>query len=196
MNIFKQFMGCCCVLLGMGWSTAVLANPYEVAHTVRLADPLDTEDGKPQELQLIQLFDKDKDVIGYKMQLHTDVCLERICKKIEITLYWDANGKYVKLETPPNAPLTKNDHDEFTKGDYKTLDRILKNERSRLGSYPLSSFVDAYMSNGTDAVSGATQQRAAKEIVPGAAYSTWVIWRWVHGDVTREIKRLTAQVKS
>ncbi len=182
------------ILLCAG-SLAVTPSGYVVEHTVQLIDPVEL-DGLSREHHLVQHFNRDGEVVGYQMDLRIDVCLERICKMVEVTLFWDSDGNYQKLETPLKAPLTKHDHDLFTRSDYYKLDQILKDRDSMLGRYPLSFFVTASYDYGIDAISGATHKRAAGEIVSGAAYSTWVLWRWVHGDVTREMKRLSEQAES
>ena len=42
--------------------------------------------------------------------------------------------------------------------------------------------------------SGSTQKRATHTAVPGAAYSSWVLWNWVNGDIVTELQQLTEKV--
>lgn len=42
-----------------------------------------------------------------------------------------------------------------------------------------------------DADSSATPPDAKAAVVEGAAYTTWVLWRWVHGEVVEQLLALT-----
>jgi hypothetical protein len=189
----KNLRSILCVLLLFPFVLAYADR--EVEHTVDLVDPIDF-DADPQSYRITQVLSEEGDVERYRMILKADICLEKICKMVHVTLIWNAKGDYVGLETPADEPLTKNDHDPFTKSDYKRLHRILKNPRSPLGKYPLKNFVTSAEKEGLDGVSGATKKRSKNAIVPGAAYSSWVLWNWVNGDINDELERLTEEAES
>ena len=71
------------------------------------------------------------------MGLINKVCLDDVCKLVEVTLYWDAIGYYKRLEYPKGKPLTKLEHEPFTPDDYKKLDSILKDRTSILNDHSL-----------------------------------------------------------
>ena len=48
------------------------------------------------------------------MGLINKVCLDDVCKLVEVTLYWDEIGYYKRLEYPKGKPLTKLEHEPFT----------------------------------------------------------------------------------
>ena len=125
----------------------------------------------------------------YQMHLQTEVCPKGVCKLLDVTLFWDAVGNYLRLEYPKRLPLTKKDHDPFGKEDYEKLDSLLKDRRSILGSHPLEFFVveKPAASGGTDAVTSATPIAAKAAIVDGTAYTTWALWRWVNGEIVGKL---------
>ena len=130
---------------------------------------------------------------SYRMFLRTGVCLDGSCKMLDAVLKWDALGNYIGFEYENGAPLTKNHHDPFTEADYKKLDSILKDRRSILGTHPLNYFVgkpDPSMA-GVDAVTAATPKAARAAIVEGAAYSSWVLWHWVNGEIVDQLRSRT-----
>ena len=164
----------------------------ERVHRIRLPDPANYA-RDPQIYDVIQVLNESGRTEGYRMHLVTDVCFDRTCKIMEVTLTWDADGNYRSLETPENAPLTRINHTPFEPADYRRLDRILRDKRSVLGIYPMNMFVTAVSSNDLDGFSGATRKELSGAVVEGAAYSTWILWNWVNGDMVRELMRLTGE---
>ena len=47
------------------------------------------------------------------MELINEVCLDGVCKLVEVSMYWDALGFYKSLEYPEGKPLTKVEHEPF-----------------------------------------------------------------------------------
>jgi hypothetical protein len=132
-----------------------------------------------------------KDKLGfpyqYQIELVTPVCLDEKCELLRATLYLDVLGRYSHMSTPADYSLTKNEHDQFTKSDYQKLDEILCDQYSLLARHPLSDFLikDKAALQDVDAVSGATPLLLQDAVVPGAAYTSWVLWRWTN-DVLEE----------
>ncbi len=129
----------------------------------------------------------------YRLSLVTGVCPDQVCRPLIVTLFWDAIGNYTRLEYPENSPLTKSDHTEFSPRDCTRLNAILKDKRSILGTHPLSAFVwkSSPAEAEIDAVTAATPQTVQDAVVPGAAYTSWVLWRWVNGEITDKLQALT-----
>jgi hypothetical protein len=131
----------------------------------------------------------------YSLHLVAATCFDGKCKPLDVTLHWDAIGRYAGLETVPDRPLTRTEHDPFTKADYERLDAILRNPHSLLGRHPLTYFAPAKSpgahAHGVDAVTAATPATVRSSVVPGAAYSSWVLWRWVHGEIVDKLQAHT-----
>jgi hypothetical protein len=164
-----------------------------VACQLELKNPVHPE--RPSKNYPVQL---DLDERGfpreYSMPLLTDICLDRVCNPLEATLVWDAIGNFLRLEISPQSPLTKGNHDPFTPQDYERLHEILKHRESILGKYPLEAFVIPPVEsdeNEVDGVTSATPQSVQDAVVAGAAYSSWVLWRWVNGEAVDQLRKQT-----
>jgi hypothetical protein len=163
----------------------------EIRYELRLTDPVKPELG-PQPCEIIQTVDTNGFPQNYRMKLFSEVCLDRSCKVLEATLYWDALGRFLEIEHPPGKPFTKADHIEFTEADYAKLNSILKDTGSLLGTCPISSFSgkkDAQKD--ADGISGATAASIQSSVIKGAGYSSWVLWRWVNGAAHEQLIALT-----
>jgi len=128
--------------------------------------------------------------LEYRMFLRTGVCLDGTCKLLEATLYWDALGHFVRFEYPQGTPFTKWEHDPFSAADYENLHGFLADSLSILGTQPLGFFVVEKNKEGSadsDTETSATPADAKEAVVEGAAYTTWVLWRWVHGEVMAQL---------
>ena len=134
----------------------------------------------------------------YSLHLFAATCFDGKCKPLDVTLHWDAIGRYAGLDATPGRPLSRKEHDPFTKADYERLDEILGNPHSILGRHPLELFVPvkapAAHAHGVDAVTTATPASMRSAVVPGAAYSSWVLWRWVHGEIVDQLQARTREL--
>ena len=163
--------------------------PNDVSFDVTLVDPIFPDmAGLPYSVVL------QKDARGfpleYRMFLRTGVCLDGTCKLLEATLFWDALGRFARFEYPQGAPFTKTEHDPFTDAEYKQLHEFMADTRSILGTHPLSFFVVEPNKAGGgdwDSESSATPPDAKAAVIEGAAYTTWVLWRWIHGEVVGQL---------
>jgi len=168
------------------------SNIRRVDYELELIDPLHPD--LPAQSWMVQLALNDCGFPQeYRLHLLTGVCPDRVCQLLKATLIWDAAGNYLRLEVPPHAPLTKINHDLFLPGDYARLDRILKDKTSALGTYPLNYFnamPDSGVNN-VDGVTSATMKSVQDAVVPGAAYTSWVLWRWVNGEAVDKLRDLT-----
>lgn len=194
------------LMSGMVWGLAVLpfradaAEPDgessggagQEAFTVDLADPV-VPNAETNRYPVVLELDEKGFPVEYRMELFTGVCLEGVCKPLRVTLFWDALGHYSHLNYPMGDPLTKRSHEPFFPDDYELLDSILKNRDSILGHKPLTYFVRMHEdADDVDAVSSATMKEVQNAVVSGAAYTSWVLWHWVNGDMPKQLTARTA----
>lgn len=160
---------------------------------VELADPAFPE--RPVAVQrVVQFRDRNGFPMGYALRVVTEVCVDKKCQPVDVTLHWNALGYFERLECPPGKPLTKKEHVPFTAGDYAKLARILKDRDSILARQSLA-FLGQPLENlkGVDGLSGATPATVRESVVEHAAYTTWVLWRWANGELVGHLRRLTEQ---
>lgn len=132
--------------------------------------------------------------INYSSWIETPVCADSLCHLVLIHLYWDILGNFYKYELPADRPLTKFDHEEFTRKDHDKLYEILANTESPLRDYKKDDLIDQNVklkSEVADAVSGATNAGIKEDIIEGALYSTYTLWHIVNGPIAREILKRT-----
>jgi hypothetical protein len=163
---------------------AVPASVDSLAFPVELTDPVRPDSGAGTHKVVLSL-DKNGFPETYQLSLYIDVCLEKICKPLYVSLFWDALGDYKNFDHPEQHPFTKYDHAEFTPVDYETLDAILKDRNSLLGKHPLSFFVEQFTRDPAkvDAVTSATPQAIQDAVVKDAAYTSWTLWHWANGEI-------------
>jgi len=172
--------------------------PHDRSFEVTLPDPV-----HPDLLALPYPIVLQRDARGfpleYRMFLRTGVCVDGTCKLLEATLFWDALGRFVRFEYPQGTPFTKMEHDPFNAADYEKLHGFMADPRSILGTHPLGFFVVEHAEEGDedwDTESSATPPDAKAAVVEGAAYTTWVLWRWVHGEVVEQLLAQTNETLS
>jgi len=159
-----------------------------IPHELRLPDP--TRPDLPEQAYTIhQRFESAGNPVGFRFHLSGVVCLEEVCEPLDVILYWDAFGRFKKLVTPPGKPLTKNEHEPFTENDYQMLDRLLRNPHTVLADYTYKDI--AFPPDAVDGVSGATPTTVQAVVVPGAAYTSWVLWHWVNGALPPLLRAFT-----
>lgn len=163
--------------------------PDDVSFDVSLIDPVYPDmDALPYSVVLQK--DERGFPLEYRMFLRTGVCLDGTCKLLEATLFWDALGRFVRFEYPQGAPFTKMEHDPFTVADYEKMHAFMADTRSILGTHPLGFFVVEHAKEGDedwDTETSATPPDAKAAVVEGAAYTTWVLWHWIHRDVVEQL---------
>lgn len=131
---------------------------------------------------------------SYASLVETPVCEDSLCHLVQIKLYWDLLGNFLKYEVPEDRPLTKFDHDEFTPKDHEKLYEILSNTESPLRDYRKNDLIDHSIelkSEVADAVSGATNATIKDDVIEGALYSTYTLWHIVNGNIAKEIRKRT-----
>ena len=137
--------------------------------------------------------------IGYMSTLNKPVCEDTLCYNLVIKIYWDLAGGYLHYDTIPGIPLTKFDHKPFTNGDNEKLDEILRDKFSILGKLWKEDIINknnTKKASSVDAVTGATQESIRNSVVEGAAYSSFVLWQFVYGQVKDSIRTYTRSIYS
>ncbi|MCP4195999.1 MAG: hypothetical protein GY762_02520 [Proteobacteria bacterium] len=173
----------------------VPANANEV-QTIELTDPVCPEEAKRQHT-LSTYLDAEGFPSGYSMDLVNKVCLDDVCKLVEVTLYWDAMGFYQRLEYAEHQPLTKLEHDPFTPADYEKLDSILKDRGSILNDHSLgflateNNDADSAEEDDLDGVSKATPGAVKEAVVKDAAWTTWVLWKYANTEIVAMLQAMT-----
>ncbi|GAB6165450.1 hypothetical protein JCM19992_14500 [Thermostilla marina] len=184
---------------------------------VALPDPL-YPDQPPKQCRIEIALDRYGVPTTYRMRLQSATCFDGKCRPLDVTLTWDAIGRYRSLEVPAKLPLTKKEHDPFTAADYQRLDRILSDRDSLLGPFPAELFAPNAVPASTasaqsskqetktndfsvganavspptpDAVSEPTPLTIQEAVVPGAAYTSWVLWHWVNGPIVAKLRAET-----
>ena len=123
---------------------------------------------------------------AFSRDIHTAVCLDTLCRVVDITLYWEVTGKYLGYSLPSATQLTKKEHSPFSEKDYARLNEILSDSSSQLRTFTPADIHPVKKSvNHTDGITGATLPDLASWIVPEAAYSSYTLWRLTYG-VTRD----------
>lgn len=123
---------------------------------------------------------------AFSRNIYTAVCIDSLCRPVDITLYWEMTGKYIGYSFPPGEELTKREHVPFTESDYKRLSEILSDSTSQLGFYSPEEIHPAkQVVKKSDGITGATLPDLSPWIVPEAAYTSYTIWHLTYG-VTRD----------
>ena len=169
---------------------------------IELIDPVYLKKPKRQH-QLNIHRDEDGYPKEYSMNLINSVCLDNKCKQVEVTMYWDDAGNYLRLEYPEENPLTKIEHEPFTAEDYERLDKILKDKKSILQKHSL-----AYLATEPEKEKGkkkpvkendedvdgetkATPAAVKEAVVKDAAWTTWVLWTYANTEIVPILKAET-----
>jgi len=165
----------------------------EKEHSICVTHPAQ-EDLAELPCTLIQVRDAQGAPVAYRMDVASVICGDGQCSIITVTLHWDALGNYDRYELPPRRHLTKKGHKRFTPEDYEQLHEILADRASILKQLERQHVsTPGKAAQDVDDVTGATPVSLSKAIVPGAVYTCYTLWHWVHGDVVREMKDLTAR---
>ena len=182
----------------IGWLSPVDAKEIS---TIQLTDPVYPKKPK-KEHSLTAYSDEQGFPSGYSMELINEVCLDGVCKLVEVTMYWDAIGFYQNLEYPEGKPLTKVEHEPFVPADYEKLDSILKDRDSILDDHELGFLAsekddkspegeedDEYQD--VDGVSKATPGAVKEAVVKDAAWTTWVLWKYANTELVTIMQEMT-----
>lgn len=126
--------------------------------------------------------------------IFTPVCYTNECKPVHINFYWDLLGNYVRYDLPEGKILTKIDHDEFQPKDYDKLRDILARSNSIFADLKMEDLISKGtddLSDSVDAKTGATLKTIKNEVIDGAVYTCFTLWKIAHGKVVPEMKKIT-----
>ncbi len=135
--------------------------------------------------QLFQVNDEKGLPVYYYMDINEYPCDTKECYRMDVRIYWDAWGNFLKLGFKDNAELTKINHKPFTDKDYEKLHVLLNNPESSMKYYQLHELSpeeseEEYYS--VDAISGATVVDVSYESVNGAVKTCYTLWHIVYGE--------------
>ena len=124
--------------------------------------------------------------------IHTAVCIDSLCRLVDIKLYWEITGKFIGYSLPPGEELTKREHVPFLESDYKRLSEILSDSTSQLGFYSTEEIHPVKQAvKKSDGITGATLPDLSPWIVPEAAYTSYTLWHLVYGATRDSIMNYT-----
>jgi hypothetical protein len=130
--------------------------------------------------------------VAFSRDIHTAVCMDSLCRLVDITLFWEITGRYLGFKLPPGTELTKKKHLPFTEMDYNRLNEILSDSASQLGFYTPAEIHPAQpVKVKTDGISGATIPDLGPWIVPEAAYTSYTLWHLAYGSTPDSIVSYT-----
>lgn len=138
----------------------------------------------------VELVTGSKRPLFYQSNIRTTVCDDEVCEIMYIKLYWDLVGEYVGYDTVAQHPLTKFDHEPFTKKDYDRLHELLNNEGSILKFKQKSELIDKQKVKASDVVdgtTGATALEIKEEVVEGALYSSYTLWHLAYNGAIKNM---------
>ena len=132
----------------------------------------------------------------YRSNVFTPVCEGTKCYAIEVLLYWDLAGRFLKLDTLTGKGLTKLDHRPFKPGDYHKLQLLLSDPSSQLALYDSKELVSKQRRSDIDGLTGATLEEIRSAVVEGAVYSCHTLWHIAHGAVRDSMQSATRSINS
>ncbi|MFT3737751.1 MAG: hypothetical protein QM786_03255 [Breznakibacter sp.] len=139
-----------------------------------------------------------KETDGLPLYYYQDIdqypCTDSVCERMQLRVYWDIWGNFLKIATEGNQQLTKINHQPFSDKDYTTLHKLLSNPNCNLKHYKLDDLTEkesehAYYN--VDAVSSATVLNAGYESVKGAVKTCYTLWHIVNDSVPCRIRQMT-----
>ncbi|MGV8091206.1 MAG: hypothetical protein AB2L24_05000 [Mangrovibacterium sp.] len=151
------------------------------------------------DFELFQVSDTQNIPVFYYLDIDQYPCDDSVCARMQLRIYWDMWGNFLKLGFGQGQELTKIGHDPFNTNDYARLHRLLNNPKSSIGYFRLENLTakeseDEYYS--ADAISGATIHEAGYESVNGAVKTCYTLWKIVNGEIQKHIREKTIETIS
>ena len=131
--------------------------------------------------------------IHYFRKIATEVCFDKKCRLLDITVYWNITGRYLGFELPDGEFLSKYDHEPFVAREYERLNELLADPSLSLSDISFEKLIEIPETDGdsADGLSGATTEDVSKMVVKGAAYTTYTLWNIVYGPTRGFVAHLT-----
>jgi hypothetical protein len=125
--------------------------------------------------------------------IFTPVCYTNECKPVYINFYWDLLGNYMRYDLPKDKILTKVDHDEFKPEDYEKLQEILAQPNSIFADLEMDDLIvkgTESLSDSVDAKAGATLKTIRNQVIDGAVYTCFTLWKIAYGKAVPEMQKI------
>ena len=131
----------------------------------------------------------------YTSRIQSPVCKNNECYEVELDFYWDILGNFKKFQPLPDNPLTKLDHQPFTKWDYEHLHTILTDSSPPFMHLKKGQLIEEAPSKerGIDGISGATVTILKDYMIEGAVYTCYTLWHIANGDIEFQLAEYTKQ---
>lgn len=144
------------------------------------------------QVDVFNYFDNDSVLNGYKALVYTPICEKEDCYAVDLVFYWDVLGNFEKFELVPGRPLTKKEHEPFTKEDYQKLQFLLKKKHVSFSELKKEDLIQV-SEDSIDGYTGATISAVKDEVIDGAVYSCYTLWHIANGAVKDSIHKSTAR---
>ena len=133
--------------------------------------------------EVVQICDQAGYPVAYYLDVYQYPCIDSVCERMQVRIYWDIWGHFLRLALPPSQPLTKLGHQPFIERDYNRLHKLLNNPRSNVQYYDLAHLTEkeseqAYYS--LDGITGATITEVKYETVKGAVKTCYALWHFIY----------------
>ena len=145
------------------------------------------------EFTLFQALDNSGQTQYFYRDIDQFPCDDSVCQRMQIRVYWDVTGYYLKFSMENGSQLTKLNHKPFSNMDYRVLDGLLKNRNSNLKYYRLDNLTGKQAEKhyySVDAISGATITEVSYETVRGAVKTCFVLWKIANGETSVYIRKM------
>jgi len=170
----------------------LLFSSFNIENKQQPSFDVTTEDSIQFKLYLS--VDKDNMPENYISRIKAPVCEDGLCYDVELIVYWNLVGNFVRFESLPTKPLTKLKHEPFTETEYIKLSELLSSSTPTISKYKKHELTTKIQN--VDGVSGATVSAVKDETIPGAVYTCFTLWHLVHGEVVDSIQKYTAKMVS
>ncbi|MBT4818297.1 MAG: hypothetical protein HN742_20120 [Lentisphaerae bacterium] len=163
-------------------------------HTVAIKHPAFA---KPKPMQFVVVKDENGEPTDCYMDADLGSRGNGLRSVGTVRIYWDALGNYRRYGLPSGGQLMKKGNKPFTRADTRKLNSLLADARSPLKTL-IKGHVSAPGKSGikVDATTGATPAAIRKVIVPGAAYTCYMLWHWVNGDARAKAREVAGKTCS
>lgn len=195
LNKFKYFfLFFCSAGLSIAWMGISHYPTLDVVHKITIHHPGMSED---KSCLLIEQKDKENNTLAFFMDVKSVICLDGKCKIVDVRLFWNRLGEYLKYTLDKGVELEKKDGAPFTDTDYIKLQLILKDKESPFSQFALGEVVDLKKNDaGIDGISGATVLTEEYATVKGATWTCYTLWHWANSDIQNIIKDITEKSAS
>ena len=175
---------------------AIAKEPFSKEHHLHLFKPGDPG-YRPKKYTIQQhgLGARVKKV--FSMWVDSVICTDKSCEVIKVQLQWDALGRYHAFVLEKGSHLTKLDHVKFSPEEYEKLHAILLDQRSALGEIQSLAKVEENQSksenSSVDGMTGATVHAIRNDVIPGAAYTCYHLWRIANGSIGEQLRKISIE---